>query len=531
MAPKRKVTSRRRAKQFSLPFPLTQAQQATYRSPHWQQRINTYAQNYLLPVELAHCQRLGLRFLPMEAEIVQRQLIGTTSLMRKVQTFIGSLYVYDAAYALMREMREQMENVLAAGENVNDGLVVNLMNNIRGYQLLKLQPGVAANAANYIATIGNVGYGRANPIQPADPAVNLTVLSPSQENMIRSKGYAVVEGVPYTVGRVPDVMDAPGRNGNDPPAVAGMTPYAVRADGTYAVESCINQLIELANARKIRTDLFSIQSRAAVFYPLGLEQSAAGTMYEGVGALRTQIDRANMEGFGNLMTNLTRRPAANAIAGAVAAGGDLNPAAMAAYEFDNVLRQISVPASATGLARTMNAAVLEVQKMTITQRDLLADFGQWVATGMGILAMDGVEFGEYMNPIDAAGQPDTRKIMGNKPRTMKYLEANYTNDSCGQGFKRLWYTDDPANPKSRQVPGYLPSSTGGMVKNPEARVAVCAPFSRQRGALPIGRGDETFTDTTFAVRPRGAVAANQRRKTVKRKTPAKKRTTATRSRK
>ena len=44
-----------------------------------------YAQNYLLPVELAHCRQLGLRFLPMEAEIVQRQLLGTPALMKKVQ--------------------------------------------------------------------------------------------------------------------------------------------------------------------------------------------------------------------------------------------------------------------------------------------------------------------------------------------------------------------------------------------------------------------------------------------------------------
>ena len=67
-----------------------------------------------------------------------------------------------------------------------------------------------------------------------------------------------------------------------------------------------------------------------------------------------------------------------------------------------------------------------------------------------------------------------------------------------------------------------------MVKNPEARVAVCAPFSQQRGALPIGRGDETFTDMTYAVRPRGAVAAQRRKRTT---TATKKRKPAARKRK
>lgn len=514
MAPKRKVTSRRRAKQFSLPFPLTQAQQATYRSPHWQERVNVYAQNYLLPVELSHCRQLGLRFLPMEAEIVQRQLLGTPSLMRKVQELIGSLYVYDAAYALMREMREQMENVLAADENVKEELVVNLMNNIRGYSLVALDtPGPAGGAV--VATIGGNPYRRVP--TPVDVSTNLTVLSPSQENSIRTKGYVQLEGGLYTVQRVPD-RAAPGL-GRD-----GMMPYAITADGEFAVESCINMLIELANSKEIDTNLFSVQSRAAVFYPLGLERESAQAMYTGTTQMRGIIDQGGMQGQHNLMTNVGGRagtafltPPTPALGGAMGqAGRDAGTGG--GHKFDNVLRKISVPPSATGLARTMNAAVLEVQKMTLTQRDLLAEFGQWVSSGMGILALDNVPFDQYLNPgaVGAPGNAYSRNVMGNKPRTMKYLEANYTNDSCGQGFKRLWYTDDPAKPKARMVPGYLPSSKGGMVKNPEARVAVCAPFSQQRGALPIGRGDETFTDMTYAVRPRGAVAAQRR----KRATPA-----------
>ena len=458
MAPKRKVTSRRRAKQFSLPFPLTQAQQATYRSAHWQERVNVYAQNYLLPVELAHCRQLGLRFLPMEAEIVQRQLLGTPDLMRKVQELIGSLYVYDAAYALMREMREQMQNVLAADENVKENLVVNLMNNIRGYSLVAISP---AGTGGRVARIGTEDYNRV--LDAVDASTNLTVLAPSQENSIRTKGYVQLEGGYYTVERVPS-RAAPGRNVPGQPAnmpvvdaagrqtPAGMMPYAVTASGEYAVESCINMLIELANSKDIDTALFSVQSRAAVFYPLGLERASAQAMYSDTTGLRRVIDKANMEGMHNLMTNAS--PSNPFALAAMGAGPGVGAAAgMPGFTFHNVLRQISVPPSATGLARTMNAAVLEVQKMTLTQRDLLAEFGQWVSSGMGILALDNVPFDDYLNP-GATGAPGySRNVMGNKPRTMKYLEANYTNDPAGRASSGCGTQTTPPSPSPEWSPG------------------------------------------------------------------------------
>ena len=495
MAPKRKVTSRRRAKQFSLPFPLTPAQQTTYRAPAWQERIDVYAHNHFLPAELAHCRALGLRFLPFEAEMISRQLIGTPDLQKKVQRFIGSLYVYDAAYALLNELKEAMANVLAANENVNSTLVTNLLSNIRGYEFIKLAEVPGNGAGTFQGAINGKNYNTAG---RADDAVQLHVLSTSEENQIRSKGYVTINGDYHTVARVPNPNAGPGDEQGPQ-----MMPYAVTANNSYAVESCINMLIELANDKQIDTNYFSLQSRAAVFYPLGLEgPDNARAMYADPNTLQRLITQESMAGQGaDLMRNIKNPPP---FAPAVTDGLAVNSAS----RFDNSLRKISVPSSVTNWGRTMNAAVMEVQMLNARQKELIAALGDWAENGMGILAMDGVTFGDYLAPGG-----DTKKIMGNKPRQMKYLEANYSNDTCGTGYRRLWFTADPdTSDRARQVPGYLPSRSGGMVKNPEARYAKCAPFARQGGALP-GGGAGVHTDMLYAVQPRTAAAQRRKRRT------------------
>ena len=522
MAPKRKVTSRRRAKQTSLPFPLTPAQQTTYRAPAWQQRVDVYAANHFLPVELTHCRRLGLRFLPFEAELISRQLIGMRDLQRKVQLFIGSLYVYDAAYALLHELKTMLENLLSANENVDSLMVINLLNNIRGYQFLELKD----DKTNGDITVGANKYIAST--TPASPSVQLHVLSTTEENQIRSKGYVQIDGVPYTVGRMPGRSAVGADKGDNYPDINGTNPgsmpFAITADGEIAVESCVNQLLELANSRTISPNYFSPQSRMAVFYPLGLEGPGNGLLMaqNNNGDVSNAIRLQQMMGQGvNLMDNGTRTKSGqpglftNALVGAVPGlATDANK-----VDFPNSMRLISVPGSVTGWGKTMNAAVMEVQLLNTHQRDLIARLGDWAENGMGILAMDGVGFDQY---LEGKGH---RNVMGNKPRQMKYMEANYANDTCGSGYKRVWFTQDPddGSGRARQVPGYLPSKSGGMVKNIEARYAKCAPYAHAGGMLPQS-GPGVYTDMVYATAPRGAIAAQRRKK----RTPAKKKTPAKR---
>ncbi|KAL0020564.1 hypothetical protein WJX77_003609 [Trebouxia sp. C0004] len=89
----------------------------------------------------------------------------------------------------------------------------------------------------------------------------------------------------------------------------------------------------------------------------------------------------------------------------------------------------------------------------------------WIETGEGILAYGGVDFSAYREGANP------RAVMGNRPATLRYMENNYDNDTCGSGYERIWYTGQPDDPKSSQVPGYLALPGGGRAKNIKARVA------------------------------------------------------------
>ena len=546
--------SSRRARQDNLPYPLSSPTAASYRSPPWQQRVDVYAQNYLVPAEIATCRQLGLRFLPTEARLIASQLAGSPSLSLKVRQFIGSLYIYDLAYGLLHDMKSQLRAVLGGGEEVEVNLVENLLNNIRGYRLIKMVQTVSANnpggpavaPARFPATIvekpwagiWQMEVNAGNFPVKAPVEINMKVLSSTQENLLRSKSYVIVEGAPYTVQRWPLIDNAAGIEAAAPYGRRGggaadtgafqMAPYSLTGTGGYAVESCINMLIELCNNTKYRTDHFTVQSRMNVFYPLGLEGANAPRMVRDNVQADTYEQQNAMLGFANFMGNM-RNPAQRqdigarqppidplGIAPGGGAGGMVPNIVTPGTENDNVLRKIQVPGSITGATRTQNAAVMEHQRMILTQRDLLGRLGQWIETGEGILAYGGVNFSAYRRG------GNSKNVLGNRPATSRYMEANYTNDTCGAGYERVWYTGQPDDPKSSQVPGYLSLPGGRTVKNIKAKVATCAPVMPRASRLPgSSEGPNVMTNMVFPTIPRtGGVVAMQKKK---RKAPAKRR--------
>lgn len=532
----------RRARQDQLPYPLSSPTAASYRSPPWQQRVDVYAQNYLVPAEIATCRQLGLRFLPTEARLIASQLAGSPSLSMKVRQFIGSLYIYDLAYGLLHDMKAQLRAVLGGGEEVETMLVSNLLNNIRGYRIVKLERtgdgGPRRDPDLSPVTIvdkpwAGVWQLTAN-TQFAEPEVNMKVLSVTQENVLRSKGYVILDGTPYTVKRYPEIEGAAGPRAapygrRDANAVASrdtrgfnnnflMAPYSLTGQGGYAVESCINMLIELCNNAEYDTKHFTEQSRVNVFYPLGLEGGNADNIIANAVQMQGRETQNNMFGMANLMGNY-RHPVMNDNVLGVEEAPDVvrgQPAGsqIAGTVNKNVLRKIQVPGSITGATRTQNAAVMEHQRMILTQRDLLGRLGQWIETGEGILAYGGVSFGAYRRG------DTTKNVMGNRPATSKYMEANYTNDTCGAGYERVWYTGQPDDPKSSQVPGYLSLPGGRTVKNVKAKYATCAPVMPQARRLPgSSDGPNVLTNMVFPTIPRAGGAVAMQRK--KRKAPAK----------
>ena len=537
-------TTGRRARQNTLPYPLSSPAAASYRSPPWQQRVDVYAQNYLVPSEIAICRQLGLRYLPTEARLIASQLAGSPNLSLKVRKFIGSLYIFDLSYGLLHDMKAQLRAVLNGGEDIQTQLVENLLNNIRGYRFVKMVKAgdAAASGAGRVSIVEKPWagdweiQGAVGNFTPAEPEINMKVLSSTQENGLRSRGYVVLDGMPYSVQRWPEIDQGgigfgragprlPGARG--PPVAApfgarvngaggfpgmdndatrgnfNMAPYSLTGAGGYAVESCINMLIELCNSKKYTTSDFTNQSRLNVFYPLGLEGANAQTILSGAGWMDEGERQNNMFGMADMMGNAGPAGLDPAFV-ARNVKGNYNPVGTPQ---ENVLRQIMVPGSITGATRAQNAAVMEHQRMILTQRDLLGKLGQWIETGEGILAYGNVGFSAYREGANP------RDIMGNRPATAAYMDANYDNDTCGAGYERIWYTGQPDDPKSQAVPGYLALPGGGRAKNSKAKVATCAPVM-PRGAHLAGsnEGPAVRSDLVYQTVPRNGGMAMQRKK-------------------
>lgn len=542
------MAPRKQARQFSMPYPLNPATQGNYRSPAWQGRIELYARNHFTPTEYENAKRMSIKFLPQEARLIASQFATSHEHRKKVQRFVGSAYVYDLAYALLRDLRVSVENIVrqpdtfgADGKNV----IQDLVNNIRGWRFVPLvTPAPAGAPAPTRVTINGVVYGPQT-ARRVEADVQMRRLAPQQEIQLRNRGWTNIGGEYYTIERVPHSMVAPGAFQNAPAGFVGrnnaaagpypagdLFPYQTNANGEYAVESILNQLIELCNSDTIQTGYFTIQSRQNVFFPLDLESRLTGA-----GQLGGQVNNAQQFAQNSIvmkakaLNNNAILPGNGTATYATALGPVFGRAAdpygtregqhlmedLVDSSFPNVIRGITVPASQSGLGRNANAGVIEYEKLMQTQNDLLGAISKWAETGLGLLTMGGVDFADYRaGNVPADG--DWSNILGNRPAALKYAEYNYAGNACGPGYTKLFYTADPSDPKAKRAEQWVSDGAGGRVPNPLARVGVCAPTIGQQMPMP-GTGTDVYTDMEYPVVHR--MAAQKR---AKRKPAAKKRT-------
>ena len=534
----------RKAKQFALPWPLNPATQGNYRSPAWQGRIELYARNYFTPSEYENVKRMSIKFLPMEARLISSQFATSHEHRHKIQKFVGSAYVYDLAFALLRDLRVAVQTVIRQPDEFGpegQNVITDLMNNIRGWRFVKLVGGAGGGAPGDFPTVTGVPgappagmHGDANLTVPTD--VQMRRMSSQQEVQMRNRGFVAIGGEYYTVQRIPENMTAPNfpaRGGGGAPGIdrAGFVPraaaphnggdlyaYQTNAQGEYAVESILNQLIELCNADKIHTKWFTVQSRVNVFQPLDLESRNPGASDLTGGNVNTQQDMATSPWVFQNVIDLNNavlpgngtRVGGNPYGLRAGAGLALD---MQDYEFPNVIRSITVPAGASGYGRSTNAGMMEYENLVQSQNELLGMFSKWAETGLGLLNMGGVNFDNFRKPRDG----EWGDILGNRPAALKYAEYNYAGDTCGPGYAKLFYTADPStDPKAKRAEQWISDGVGGRVPNPLAKVGVCAPTIGAQMPLTRAGDQNVYTDMEYPVVHR--MAAQKR---AKRKAPAK----------
>lgn len=190
----------RKAKQFSMPYPLNPATQGNYRSPAWQGRIELYARNYFTPSEYENIKRMSIKFLPMEARLIASQFATSHEHRKKVQQFVGSAYVYDLAFALLRHLKVAVQNIARQTDTMGaEGkhVVVDIMNNIRGRRFVKLTDAARNNGRNPEAqfpniTIPGLGTVHGDPSLHVEVDVQMRRLSSQQEIQVRGRGFVSI---------------------------------------------------------------------------------------------------------------------------------------------------------------------------------------------------------------------------------------------------------------------------------------------------------------------------------------------------
>ena len=330
-----------------------------------------------------------------------------------------------------------------------------------------------------------------------------------------------------TVGINRPGFDARGAasSGFDSKQAGQLYAYQTNAQGEFAVESILNQLIELCNSDTIHTKYFTIQSRRNVFFPLDLESRVMEPgQLTGV-ATNTQWHLANSPGlYRNMIDANDALLPGNTARGDTGGGATrfglrdsrLHQDNMADSSFPNVIRGITISAGASGYGRSTNACMMEYENLVQSQNELLGLVSKWAETGLGVLTMGGVEFDDYRKGTVSTG--DWGNILGNRPAALKYAEYNYAGDTCGPGYAKLFYTTDPSSdPKAKRAEQWISDGMGGRVPNPLAKVGVCAPTIGAQ--MPLTRAGEqnVFTDMEYPVVHRMAAA----QKRAKRKAPAK----------
>ena len=621
----------------ALPFPLQQPYFVN-RADAWQARIMEAARNYFTPAELSDLQRIGIRFVPQEADRIKRHLrrkgdyptrievtddkgyehprnlnknvqlaeedsnraggiaigkmntnrggalnthlapdledagemvpdqrvnVGRVadgsaptpqyngpialpnpkSLLRRTQLFIGTMFVFDLAHALLRHLRQEVLSLTANGSEADDDLLRQLCRNVRGMTFQKLRPVAvgAPPAAGAPAPVAGpeqflikddsgraVLYERAPVRRYSDFEDLFGPFSSTELENLRTKGWVHRPDGYYTPHRLPEWLGGLLNNFKnsdlyitnperlDTLRHQGIYPTAFLTNGILADDCCAARLTEHVNAPKITTEFFTWQMRKVVFIPLeldvidisrfqdlekydrlGAHLNAFGTgMYQGMNI--DQLFPTLKREYDTLRRDVPRN--------------QLGP-------FVNVAKQIQLPATANASRRTF--ANEEVIRLFTAADDVLRILDEWKrSTGR----LNDVTFADYLNPgaPDALANPNYhRKVMGNRPEAVAYGKAAFGIEQCGRGRQALAYTADPnVDPAARQVPAFL-YDNGQEIPNPQARWFTCPPEVGHLGHLDVGSGDDVAGDQVFAVAPRGVVAAQRRKSRKKTRKPKK----------
>ena len=599
------------------------------RTPEYQARVYTYAQNYFTPAEMQDLLRIGMRFVPQEAELIKRNLrrkgdftgsdvhpsatggalldratlenglpppaafpgppaafpdldptgaarpipdrneagypasgavrpaneIGSTvdaarpyafysaaggarrarerSFLRRTELFIASMFVFDAAHALLAHLHQEAVSLTAHGVDADERLLKQIVRNIRGYTFrrlvrmndagtalpdgarpIQLARGVAGvpdtSGRNVIRMRDPVDIKLEITLAPLLPAVqadgvDLTTadfpepFSTQELQQLKSQGWIRRDEQYWAPIRIPQTLalhvaagpmqnDAMLRATNagvlDPSRFMNIYPVAFLTNTTLADDAVCARLIEHCNSEHIDPMYFTWGMRRAVFMPLETDVVDID-LYSDV---KTYDDlHETLNAFSNgLYEGLNIRGLWNGYLRDKLAGLVTQVPINQLQKFPNVIKKIEVPATsaAGGVRRT--AGQEEVLRLWQKADDVLNLINRWFLMGGNF---GDVTYDQYRNP------QDTKSVMGNNAAITSWGARALGMNRCGPGYEEVWFDADPdTNPQANPQLPFLPDRSGQLtVQNPLARVAKCSPIGMMAGRIP-DTGPDVYID-------------------------------------
>ena len=455
------------------------------------------------------------------------------SLLRRTQLFIGSVFVFDLAHALLRHLRQEVISLTANGTEADETLLRQIIRNVRGMTFRELVPLYRGNYKR-----GDVGPGGRYDIMNKynrTPGVNFNVngwdgdmynnqaaidravvkvtkdvggtvdympmkidsyddfkdiatpLSTTELNSLRLHGYCRHGGKYYTPHRLPEWLGVFLGDGRWPRAnrLDNADLYmtnerrltALRNQGQYPSAFLTNGVVadDLSAARL--TEHCNAKQIDPRFFTWEMRKNVF---------IPLELDVMDITRLGDLQHYARLSEILNSFGTGLYQGMDLRSVfgeLNKGYEnlksdvplnmlpaFTNVAKQIQLPASPSAPRRTF--ANEEVMRLFIAADDVLRIVAQWYMTA-GVL--DRINFDDYRHP-DPESRDYYEQILGNRPDAQQYGENVWGQKNCPPGMQTAYFTGPPGDKHRRMLPPGAEVLPGGGV-NPEARHMECVPMA------------------------------------------------------
>lgn len=530
------------------------------------------ASHGLIPVENRR-EVTGAKSRPVDpARDVWVRTANPNSLLRRTQLFIGSVFVFDLAHALLRHLRQEVISLTANGTEADETLLRQIIRNVRGMTFRELvplykgtykpgdrpggdidilnrfsrDPGVNKNLHGWDGDLYNddtkikeatvkvtrdvgstVDY-MPMKVESYDDFKDIaTPLSTTELNSLRNHGYCNHKGKFYTPHRLPEWLGIFLGSGRWPRAnrLDNADLYmtndtrltALRNQGQYPSAFLTNGVVadDLSAARL--TEHCNAKHIDPRFFTWEMRKNVF---------IPLELDVMDITRLGDLQHYARLSEILNSFGTGLYQGmdirsviGELNkgynnlksdvPLNMLP-PFSNIAKQIQLPATPSAPRRTF--ANEEVMRLFIAADDVLKIVSQWYMTA-GVL--DRISFDDYRHP-DPESRDYYKQVLGNRPDAQQYGEDVWGQKNCPPGMQAAYFTGPPGDKHRRMLPPGAEILPGGGV-NPEARHLECVPIALSQPLLvndvqpPVTAGADVVMATVSDDRAGGQKKAKKHR--------------------